>query len=61
MITNYAHYYMTDEELDAVHRKEIWWAFFTHGYDGLMEYQKEWFRKYFPEKYKNLKGENSNG
>lgn len=47
---NYAHYYMTEDELAYKHKKEIWSAYLqvNKKLDKLPLFQQAWVRKYFP-------------
>lgn len=48
-IPMYAHYYMTEKEIEDLHKVEIHEAFLRKGYDGLASFERDWFVKYFPE------------
>jgi hypothetical protein len=54
---NYIHYYMTDEEITRIHKKEILEMYESCGKDisKLSSFAGDWFLKYFP----NKKGENN--
>lgn len=49
MIPKHAKYFLTEEQITDLHKKEVWQGFVAVGsdYSKLPLYQQEWFKMYF--------------
>ena len=53
-IPTYANYFLTEKQIEELHKKEIWNAFknVNYDFDKLLDFQKGWLKKYYPGKNK---------
>lgn len=51
-ISLYSHYYLNDIQIEALRRDEIWAAYILKGFRGLLSFELEWFKQFWPEKYR---------